>query len=69
MNPDWVAGFLAAIPGVSALIALWRHSVRNERAAHRLTRAFNRHERELAEVYDREPQYLHPFDEDDGGDE
>lgn len=64
MAGSTVAVIAAALPVVSALIALWRETLRNRAAIRRLTRAINRHERTIAPLEHRAPHRLHPFTDD-----
>jgi hypothetical protein len=64
---------IVALPGIAALVWLWRIVVTNEkRRRHdrdliaRSSRRVNSHERSIAKIEGREPQLLHPlYDQDD----
>jgi hypothetical protein len=60
--------FLVALPGIAALVWLWRIVVSNERRRRhdrdliaRSSRRVNSHERSIAKIEGREPQLLHPL--------
>jgi hypothetical protein len=63
--------FLVALPGIAALIWLWRIVVANERRRRhdrdlitRSSRRVNSHERSIAKIEGREPSFLHPIYDD-----
>lgn len=65
--------FIVSLPGIAAFIWLWRTTVANERRRRhdrdlisRNSRRVNAHERSLAKIEGRDPQFLHPiFDDQD----
>jgi hypothetical protein len=68
-----VLSLIVSLPGIAALLWLWRVVIGNERRRkhdrqliERASRRINSHERSLAKIEQREPYFLHPiYDEQD----
>lgn len=75
-NQQNLLSALAALPGIAALIWLWRIVSANERRRRhdrqliaRTARRVNSHERSLARLEGRDVQLLHPIYDDDDEEE
>ena len=65
MSANWLADVAAALPGIGALLTLWRVTLRQRIALHRLARAINRQEQTIAALEGRPPRTVHPFTDTD----